>query len=87
MGEKGGRQQMKRLPRKRFAQLVAQWNKGVSAWHEIVDIIEKHSSDRAFNAWRDMPEINLPTVFDPDLDKELQLAQDSIDVEYEEVDE
>lgn len=79
---------MKRLPRKRYAQLVAQWNKGVSAWYEIVNIIEKHSSDRAFNAWRDMPEINLPECFQPDLDAELQEAEDYVaDNQDEEVDE
>tara|TARA_R110002012_G_scaffold267488_1_gene451293 strand:- start:248 stop:487 length:240 start_codon:yes stop_codon:yes gene_type:complete len=79
---------MKRLPRKRYAQLVAQWNKGVSAWHEIVSTIEKHSSDRAFNAWRDMPEINLPYRFEPDLDAELQDAEDYVaDDQDEEVDE
>ena len=69
---------MKRLPRKRYAQLVYQWNRGVSAWYEIVGIVEKHTSDRAFNAWRDMPEINLPYRFEPDLDAELQEAEDYV---------
>jgi hypothetical protein len=60
MGEKGGRQQMKRLPRKRYAQLVAQWNKGVDAWYEIYVMIEKHGGEAALAEWRDWPENSSP---------------------------
>ena len=54
---------MKRLPRKRYEQLVAQWNKGVDAWHEISDIIEKHAGDDAYSEWRDEPTNSLPCWF------------------------
>ena len=62
---------MRRLPRSRYKHLVKQWNKGVAAWSEIYDIIEKHAGDAAFAEWRDMPENTLPHPIeseDEDLD-------------------
>lgn len=51
---------MKRLPRKRYERLVAQWNKGVDAWYQIYVIIEKHGGEAALAEWNDRPENSCP---------------------------
>lgn len=75
---------MKRLPRKRYAQLVAQWNKGVDAWGEIYDIIKKHGGDDALSEWRGWPDNKLPykmTGVYADLDSILELLAQHVEVD------
>ena len=66
---------MKRLPRKRYAQLVAQWNKGEKAFRELCGMIQKHASDEGYAAWEDQPDMSVPYHFHPTLDMELEHAE------------
>tara|TARA_X000001382_G_scaffold10663_2_gene7290 strand:+ start:2833 stop:3057 length:225 start_codon:yes stop_codon:yes gene_type:complete len=66
---------MKRLPRKRYSQLVAQWNKGVKAFGELQRMIEKHTSDEGYAAWEDQPDMSDPYYFNPTIEEELEHAE------------
>jgi len=48
---------MKRLPRKRYEQLVRQYNKGIRAKFEMNQILMKHCTSRAYNNHSDYDDI------------------------------
>tara|TARA_R110002020_G_scaffold396471_3_gene606673 strand:+ start:622 stop:879 length:258 start_codon:yes stop_codon:yes gene_type:complete len=66
--------QMKRLPRKRWRQLVRQYNKGCSAKFEMNAILRKHCTDKAFAVHDDQDDMDYS--FEDDLKDMIERLED-----------
>jgi hypothetical protein len=74
---------MKRLPRKRYEQLVRQYYKGVDAFEDLRCMVHEHASDQACRAWSFQPDMNDPYRFKGTLDEELDHAENLEDHQSE----
>ena len=74
---------MKRLPRKRYEQLVRQYNKGMHAKFEMNMMLMKHCTSRAYNPHSDYDDMDW--CFAATLEEQMHIMESA--VEDEEVDE
>ena len=69
---------MKRLPRKKWRQLVRQYRKGRSAQYQMDVILQKHCTDEAYALF-----LNFNDLDDYDLDVETMIQKLELDAEME----
>jgi len=78
---------MKRLPRKRWKQLVRQWNKGCEAMSAMNEILEKHCNPYGLDDFRELHDdyilwgVEWETELDTLIDEIGPMPLDGVDLE------